>query len=106
MVRYTPAAYELAGSMRMQAMRLAASSVDLEHLATALLTMNPTLFGSLTTQDAEHVARKLRVTTRGDQCGVVMGGGPPAMPSDALKRVITRSADEAQIGRASCRERV
>lgn len=53
--RYTPGALECANIMRMYAMRTAAFALDLEHLASALLTVSPTLFGWLTDESGREI---------------------------------------------------
>jgi hypothetical protein len=101
LTRYTPAAMECAAFTRMQAMRGAANSLALEHLAMALLTMSPTLFDWLSAEEVETVRRALdpQATPR-DACGIAFSvgtgaGGLPPGPSDALKRVIDRSGEDA-----------
>jgi len=101
LTRYTPAAMECAGLTRMQATRVAASSLELEHLAMALLTVSPTLFDWLSAEDAENARRAIDPRAAPpDACGIVFSGGTgagglPPGPSEALKRVIDRSADDA-----------
>src|SRR5687767_11169556 len=97
LIRYTPAAMECAAFTRMQAMRSAANSLELEHLAMALLMMSPTLFDWLSAAEAETVRLAIdpRAESR-DACGIAFSGGTgagglPPGPSDALKRVIDRS---------------
>jgi hypothetical protein len=99
--RYTPAALECAGMTRMHATRTAASVLDVEHLAMALLMMSPTLFDWLSTEDVEKVRRAIdpRAAPH-DACGIAMSGGAgagamPPQPSQALKRVVDRSEEDA-----------
>jgi len=101
LTRYTPAAAECAGLTRMQATRTAASSLGLEHLAMSLLDMSRTLFGWLSEEETEDIRRAVdpRAAPR-EACRIVMSGGAgpgalPPNPSDALKRVIDRSGEDA-----------
>ena len=99
--RYTPPALECASMTRMQAMRVAAGTLEPEHLAMALLGASPTLFDSLTAQTLEEIRRAIDPRApAGDACGIVMSGGTgagglPPGPSEALRRVIDRSGEDA-----------
>jgi hypothetical protein len=99
--RYTPAALECASMTRMQAMRGAAGILEPEHLAMALLHASPTLFDWLTAQEVEEVRRAVNPgAPAADACGIVMSGGTgagglPPGPSEALRRVIERSGEDA-----------
>jgi hypothetical protein len=100
--RYTPAAVQCAGSVRVHAMQRAAATVGVSHLALALLDTSPMLFGCLTAEEAARVRSELDPSAPALRSGMAFtfaGGGSPPGLDDALTRAIDRSAaDAASLG--------